>query len=133
PGHRNMMTLQTDDGLREPIPKSAGSNHWLSLFCLLLGSFLPSAWAQTKTELNIQLHPALTISGTVGAVYSIEYVRDLSHTNAWHALEFVQLPATNYLWFDSSATTAAGRYYRAVLQVRSNMVFIPAGSFRMGS
>src|SRR6058998_1192599 len=65
----------------------------LMTFCIdLIRFYSPlwiAAWAlvarvggQTPTELEIQLYPGLTITGTVGAVYSIEYVTDLSQTNA---------------------------------------------------
>jgi formylglycine-generating enzyme required for sulfatase activity len=106
---------------------------WLSLFCLAAWAIFPQVQAQAPAGLDIQLHPGLTISGTVGTVFSIEYVTDLSHTNAWRSLGFLQLAVTNHLWFDPSPAASPRRYYRAVAQVRTNMVFIPAGTFRMGS
>jgi len=70
-------------------------------------------------------------------VYSIEYVTDLAQTNnpsAWRCLDFVQLPASPYLWADQSAPATGQRLYRAVaIEPPTNMVFIPPGTFRMGS
>jgi len=94
---------------------------------------VPRAVSQTTAGLDIQLHPGLTITGAVGTVYSIEFVTDLSQTNAWHCLDFLQLPATNYLWFDPNPSATGRRFYRAVADVRTAMMFIPPGSFKMGS
>ena len=39
-----------------------------------------------------------------------------------------------YLWADKSAPVTGERFYRAVaMQPPANMVFIPPGTFRMGS
>jgi formylglycine-generating enzyme required for sulfatase activity len=70
-------------------------------------------------------------------VYSFEYVTDLAQTNnasAWRCLEFLQLPASPYLWADKSVPASGQRFYRAaVFAAPTNMVFIPPGTFRMGS
>jgi formylglycine-generating enzyme required for sulfatase activity len=72
--------------------------------------------------------------GAVGTVYSVEYVTDLAQTKDWRCLTFLQLPATNYLWFDPTAPVTGRRFYRAVqTEEPTNMVFIPPGTFRMGS
>src|SRR5439155_8067357 len=105
----------------------------LSLRCWAVWAAVPLASAQTPAGLDIQLYSGLTVTGAVGTVYSIEYVTDLSRTNAWRCLDFVRLPATNYLWIDPSPSATSRRFYRAVADVRTNMVFIPPGTFRMGS
>jgi formylglycine-generating enzyme required for sulfatase activity len=44
------------------------------------------------------------------------------------------MPATNYLWFDPTAPATGRRFYRAVqTEAPTNLVFIPPGTFRMGS
>jgi formylglycine-generating enzyme required for sulfatase activity len=109
-------------------------------FCLTiagLGLAAVNVSAQTEAELEIQTYAGLTLTGQVGKVYSIEYVPDLSHTNdanAWRCLEFLQLPASPYLWADKSAPATEKRFYRAVaMDAPTNMVFIRPGTFRMGS
>jgi formylglycine-generating enzyme required for sulfatase activity len=106
---------------------------WLAVLLAHLGL----ASAQTPAKLDIQLYAGLTITGAVGTVYSIEYVTDLAQTNnasAWRCLEFLQLPASPYLWADKSAPATGRRFYRAVVfAAPTNMVFIPSGTFRMGS
>ena len=104
-----------------------------SLLCLAVWAAVPRASAQTPAGLEVQLYPGLSITGAVGTVYSIEFVTDLSQTNAWRCLEFLRLPATNYLWFDRSGPVTRRRFYRAVADVRPDMIFIPPGSFKMGS
>jgi formylglycine-generating enzyme required for sulfatase activity len=104
----------------------------LSLSIWALG--LSSASAQTPPLLNLQLYAGLSITGAVGTVYSVEYVTDLAQTNTWRCLEFLQLPASPYLWADKSAPATGRRFYRAVQTgAPTNMVFIPPGTFRMGS
>jgi len=92
--------------------------------------------AQPEAELNIATYAGLTITGEVGKVYSIEYVTDLTEPaqSDWSCLEYLQLPTSPYLWADKSATATGGRFYRAVaMEAPTNMVFIPPGTFRMGS
>jgi len=95
------------------------------------------ASAQIPAQLGIQMCAGLTIRGAVGKVYSVEYVTDLAQTNTpsfWQWLEFLQLPASPYLWTDRSSPATGRRFYRAVvLPTPTNMVFIPPGTFRMGS
>jgi eukaryotic-like serine/threonine-protein kinase len=44
------------------------------------------------------------------------------------------LPASPYLWADKSAPATGKRFYRAVaMPPPTNMMFIPPGTFRMGS
>lgn len=96
-----------------------------------------SVSAQIPASLDIQTYAGLTITGTVGKVYSIEYVTDLAQTNnpgAWRCLEFLQLPAEACSWADKSAPATGKRFYRVVaMEAPTNMVFIPPGTFRMGS
>jgi formylglycine-generating enzyme required for sulfatase activity len=100
-------------------------------------AIVPGAVAQTGPALDIHLYAGLTITGAVGTVYSVEYIIDLAQTNspgAWRCLDYLQLFASPYLWTDKSAPTTGKRFYRAVvMEAPPGMVFIPAGTFRMGS
>jgi len=97
----------------------------------------PAVSAGAQAGLDIQLYAGLTITGAAGRVYSVEYATDLVQTNnasAWRCLEFLLLPASPYLWNDKSAPAAGRRFYRAVeFPAPTNTVFIPPGTFRMGS
>jgi len=107
------------------------------VLCLAAWAIGPQAVAQTPPVLNLQLYAGLTVTGAVGTVYLIEYVTDLAQTNtpsAWRCLEFLQLPASPYLWADKSRPATGQRFYRAVMfPTPTNLVFIPPGTFRMGS
>src|SRR4029434_1920955 len=90
--------------------------------------------AQTQPSLDVQLYAGLSITGAVGTVYSLEYVTDMAQTNSWRCLEFLQTPASPYLWADKSAPATGKRFYRAlVFAARASLVFIPPGTYRMGS
>ena len=94
----------------------------------------PRVSAQTSPGLDLKLYAGLTITGAVGAIYSIEYVTDVAQTNSWRCLEFLQPPANPFLWADKSAPATGQRFYRAVVfAAPTNLVFIPPGTFRMGS
>jgi formylglycine-generating enzyme required for sulfatase activity len=117
--------------------RSSKNVRFLSLLCLAVWVAGPRASAQTPAGLDVRLHAGLTITGAVGTVYQIQYVADLGQTNnasAWRCLEFLQLPASPYLWADKSTSATGRRFYRAVaMEAPTNMVFIPPGTFRMGS
>jgi formylglycine-generating enzyme required for sulfatase activity len=110
---------------------------FLFLSCVAVWAVAPRATAQAQAELDIHLYAGLSITGSVGTVYSIEYVTDLAQSNtpsAWRCLEFLQLPASPYLWGDKSTPLASRRFYRAVeFTAPTNMAYIPPGTFRMGS
>ena len=117
--------------------RSSEFARFASVLGLLVCAEPPCATAQTPAGLDIQLYAGLTITGAVGTVYSIECVTDLAQTNtasAWRCLEFVQLPTSPYLWADESAPATGRRFYRArEFSPPGNTVFIPPGTFRMGS
>ena len=105
-----------------------------AIICWAALAVAPQASAQTPPGLGLQLYAGLSITGAVGTVYSVEYVTDLAQTNSWDCLEFLQPPASPYLWADKSAPATGQRFYRAVVfAAPTNLVFIPPGTFRMGS
>jgi hypothetical protein len=69
-----------------------------------------------QPSLGLQPYPGLTIAGTVGASYRIEY-RDALNTNgAWNVLTNVVLPESPWLFFDRAGFSPIRRFYRAVAQ-----------------
>src|SRR5579864_2187111 len=105
----------------------------LCALCLPVWAVTPRLLAQTQAGLDIRLYPGLSLTGAVGTVYAIQYARDLAQTNAWRTTTFVQLTTRMYLWTDTSPASAVQGFYRAVPMMVSNLVFIPPGTFRMGS
>jgi formylglycine-generating enzyme required for sulfatase activity len=90
--------------------------------------------AQTPPTLGLNLFAGVNINGTVGSVYVVQSTANPAQTNSWTSLAFLQLPATNYLFVDTSAPATQSRFYRALLQnPPTNMVFIPPSTFNLGS
>src|SRR4029077_8552154 len=116
--------------------KTRFSKHvrFLPILCWAALAVGPRTSAQTPPGLDLQLYAGLTITGAVGTVYSVEYVTDLAQTNSWRCLEYLQPPASPYLWTDKSAPATGQRFYRAAaFAAPTNLVFIPPGTFMMGS
>lgn len=102
--------------------------------CIAIAFLAVSAFAQTPPTLDLHLFAGVNITGTTGSVYAVQSTTDLTQSNSWTTLAFIQLPTTNYLFVDASASLGDRRFYRALLQTPpTNMVFIPAGTFTMGS
>jgi formylglycine-generating enzyme required for sulfatase activity len=90
--------------------------------------------AQTPPSLDLHLFAGVNITGIVGKIYVVQSTSDLAQSNSWRSLVFVQLPATNYLFVDTSSPAEGNRFYRALLQTPlTNMVFVPPTTFTMGS
>ena len=72
--------------------------------CLLFGTvaFLSAnpASAQTPPSLSLQLFAGVNVTGEVGGVYVVQSTFNLSQSNSWTSVGFVQLPAANYLFAD---------------------------------
>jgi len=110
------------------------------LFACLLGLLIVLGWVRlsvaqspSTAPLDLKFYPGLSITGAVGSIYSIEYTTQLAQTSEWRCVDFVRVLSTNHLWIDRQASTSVPRFYRAVRDLRTNYVFIPPGSFRMGS
>jgi hypothetical protein len=88
----------------------------VTAFGLVVGTAGSGVIAQDQFDLDVGLYPGLNMSGTLGTVYSIEYADDPANPDpgGWHCLEFVQLPASPYLWVGKSALATTKRFYRAV-------------------
>jgi formylglycine-generating enzyme required for sulfatase activity len=108
---------------------------WL-LLCVAVALFTHAQLvpAQTPPNLTLRLFPGVNITGDLGTAYSVQSTADLAQTNSWSTVAFVKLTATNTLFVDTSAPATGSRFYRALLQTPpTNMVFIPANTFIMGS
>lgn len=76
----------------------------------------------------------LTMTGTVGRVYIIQTTTDLTQSNLWSTVSFVQLPSNNFMFVDNTTPLPDHKFYRGAQQTPpTNMVFIPPGTFTLGS
>jgi formylglycine-generating enzyme required for sulfatase activity len=98
--------------------------------------------AQTGPVLEAQMYAGIRVTGTVSATYTIEATTNLALTNGWVALTNVVLPASPWVYIDYASPEMARRFYRARgvntnslpdTNAPAGMVFIPAGTFTMGS
>lgn len=81
---------------------------------LAFDNFSPaSAITPGPASLGIQFYPGLTITGTVSALYRIDYA-EAPETNTWFPLDTILLTHSPYHWCDFTATNATQRFYRAV-------------------
>ena len=112
---------------------------FVCVLCLALWAVAPLALAQPRPGLGLQFsagQPTLSLTGTVGTVYSIQYTTGLSSTNVWVDRTLLQAQAASSVWIDPSAPTPGRRFYRAVsvpAPADTNLVFIQPGTFTMGS
>ena len=109
-------------------------NSWLLCGTTALLVAANAAFSQTPPTLGLRLFAGVNISGTAGSIYVVQSTSDPTQTNSWRSLAFVELLATNHLFVDTSGPAQGNRFYRALLQAPpTNLVFIPAGTFELGS
>jgi formylglycine-generating enzyme required for sulfatase activity len=111
--------------------------------CLLAAALLavvtPPGSAQPRSNLELQFsagQPSLSLTGTTGTVYCIQYIAGFSSTNVWVDQTLLQAQGATNFWTDPSAPLAGQRFYRAVsvaAPADTNLVFIQPGTFTMGS
>jgi formylglycine-generating enzyme required for sulfatase activity len=90
-------------------------------------------WAVNLPVLKYQPQTGLTITGNVGTVYAVLYTSNLADSSAWRCIKFLKLPTSSYLMPGTAATNKGSRLYRVAAMTPTNLVFIPSGSFLMGS
>src|SRR6266851_1564389 len=120
-------------------PRSSSFARFLSILFLTLWALAPRVSAQPRPSLGLQFsggQPTLTLTATVGIVYSIQYATGLSPTNLWLDRTLLQAQGVSTVWTDPSAPSTGQRFYRAVsvaAPADTNLVFIQPGTFTMGS
>ena len=64
---------------------------------------------------DIHMYAGVTVAGTVGAPYQIQYKANIKSTN-WLGLTDLVLPASPYLFIDTTSPAAPQRLYRVLAQ-----------------
>src|SRR5262245_38520511 len=127
------LWLHEVDSLSQLV-KSSSSPIGLSFFLLLAG--IIGVQGQNRPGLTLQIvggFPRLSLSGDVGSPCTIQYATNLTSGTNWFALTNVTLTSASALVLDQTVAATNQRFYRVVINVPANMVWIPAGSFTMGS
>jgi formylglycine-generating enzyme required for sulfatase activity len=84
--------------------------------------------------LKFQPQTGLTITGSVATVYAVLSSTNLAQASDWRCLKFLQMPSTTYLMPGTAASASRPScMYRVAAMSSSNLVFIPSGTFTMGS
>lgn len=127
----------TSDGLLNPVGiafddagnlfvANAGNNSVMKFTAAHVGSTFSSIFNQSPefiaiacegVGLNLAMYPGLTITGTVGCRYRIEYTTFLNPNpslTVWTALTTLTLASSPFLYVDTSAPATGTRFYRAV-------------------
>ncbi len=109
-------------------------------FLFLLGlpvwAVAPPLAAQTPLGLSLRMSAGqaqLSITGAVDSVCQIQWTDNLSNTSRWLHLNHCVLSNSPSLLTDVTSSSATTRYYRAVWTPNTNLVWIPPGTFTMGS
>lgn len=80
----------------------------------LAGAAVAQVPPPNPATLAIGLYAGLTITGTPGNIYDIQYRADLGPPEQWTSLASLVLTATNQFWVDPDSPAKPQRYYRAV-------------------
>lgn len=83
---------------------------------------------------SIEMIPRLKITGTVGALFRIEFRDDLMQTSNWITLQNLVLPYSPFLFIDTNVSSKVRRFYRVSSEPRPpQLVWIAPGNFTLGS
>ena len=102
------------------------------LSAALLCSVPAQCDAQAPPSLSLQTYAGLSITGSVGTVYIVQFNTKLAQPDGWQGAGIVQLPSSPYLWVDTAAPLVGRRFYRAV-EGPTNLAWLPPGTFAMGA
>jgi len=109
---------------------------FLSVLGLAVCELAPQTSAQTPLRLSIHMNAGqaqLSVTGAADTVCQIQWTDNLSITSRWFHLDHLVISNPPSALTDSSASSATRRYYRVVWTPNTNLVWIPPGTFTMGS
>ena len=118
--------------------RSSKLSRFTVLLALTAWSAGPPASAQDAPRLEIALYPGIRVTGEVGTTYVIESTTDVEG-GFWLTRGWLELTTPTAMWMDPVPTEAPRRVYRALkvtkpaVQSPANMVWLPPGTFVMGS
>ena len=108
----------------------------LGLAAVALVSLTIPASAQSRPVLAVQRvggSAQLSTTGEIPSPLTVQYATGLSPTNQWLLLTNYTLLNNPSVIVDPTRITNRARFYRTVIVVPTNMNWIPAGTFVMGS
>ena len=105
----------------------------LGLMQILSG---PKTFAQSQPVLSLQVTGAVAavkITGDLGSPCALQMATNLSPGAAWLSLSNFTLTSSPLAVVDPNAATNQQRFYRVVVVAPTNVAWVPAGTFTMGS
>ena len=108
----------------------------VSILCITLWAAALEAAAHTPLALRIQIsagHALLIVAGTPGTSCQIQWSDSLSSTGPWFHLNHCVISNSTAFVTDPNVASAPTRFYRAVWTPGTDFVWIPPGTFTMGS
>ena len=129
---RNEASIKNYVQLHQPFKLQAALAPVLACLTFLFAAASRGASPPVILE-NIEAVPRLKITGTVGNLFQVEYVTDVS-ASRWTPLKNLILPSSPYYFLDTDAPGHAKRFYRVTSGPRPPaMVWVNPGTFVMGS
>ena len=108
--HTTSGTLQiTNVGLADV------GNYWFVVTNLYGSATSHVASLEVVTTLDVSAVPAISINGTIGASYRLEYVETFGSVSNWTELATVTLTNTPQVYVDYSAVGHPRRFYRVMV------------------
>lgn len=68
-----------------------------------------------STGFSIQSYAGLSITGTIGRSFRVEFANSLSESSQWFTAANILLNSSPFLWIDTDSVNHRKRFYRAVL------------------
>src|SRR6266487_3726156 len=100
-----LVRIGLSDSTKSEVMKPTRSIQFL-FSAALLCSVPPQCVAQAPAGLSIGTYAGLTITGSVGKVYTVQCNTNLAQPDGWRGAGIVQLPSSPYLWVDTAAPLA---------------------------
>jgi len=104
--------------------------------CLVFLNSVPRTEASAALQLKVEMQsgsPQILVYGAAGSVCQIQWTENLSGTNTWSHLGELVITNCPSILSDPAPAPVICRFYRAVWSPGTNLVWIPPGSFTMGS
>ena len=78
----------------------------------------PALLVVNPAGVSLGLYPGLSITGTLGKTFGIQYTTNVSQTSDWITLQTLMLTQSPQLWLDTNANVSSGyhprRFYRVI-------------------
>jgi formylglycine-generating enzyme required for sulfatase activity len=91
--------------------------------------------AQARARLTLDRVNGLTVTGSSNTLYTVQTTTNLGPNAVWTSINFLKMQTTSQVIPGTAPAATGSKFYRAisVSSTPTNFVYIPAGTFLMGS